>query len=290
MQTANDLTLPAPPLSKAEVDAGFVAAVVDVLRARTGCDFSAYRRGTVERRIANRMLAVGVRSRSEYLGLLEFSPLEPHRLLERITIKVSRFYRHRLTFDHLRAHVLPDLARLRGGAALNIWSVGCGGGEEPYTLAMLLEEAGIGGLIEASDVDAAVLDAASWATFSLQSTAELPSELAQHFLEPIVVTGQPRYRVSRELRARVRFSHFDVTRDAPPPAAGPFDLVSCRNVLIYLEREAQIAAIRRLIDATADDGVLCLGEAEWPPSEHMPELEPLPHRTRLFRVRPRVAP
>jgi chemotaxis methyl-accepting protein methylase len=152
---------------------------------------------------------------------------------------------------------------------------------------MLLEEAAIGGIIEASDVDPAVLDEASWATYAIHSTAELPPELCRRFLEPLAVNGHPRYRVSRELRARVRFSHFDVTAEAPPPPGGPFDLVSCRNVLIYLERPAQVAALRRLIDALADGGVLCLGEAEWPPAEVVHQLEPLPHRTRLFRLRPR---
>lgn len=290
MPTANHLALPATPIPNVESDAGFVEAVLAVLRARTGCDFSGYRRGTVERRIANRMLSVGVRARGQYLALLEFSRQEPHRLLERITIKVSRFYRHRLTFDHLRACVLPDLARARDDAPLRIWSVGCGGGEEPYSLAMLLEEAGIGGLIEASDIDPAVLDAANWATYPISATVELPSQLCQRFLEPIVMNGQPRYRVSRELRARVRFSHFDVTCESRPPPERCFDLVCCRNLLIYLDRATQLAAIRRLISAMADDGVLCLGEAEWPPPEVMPLLEPLPpHRTRLFRLRQRAA-
>ena len=131
----------APP---AECD--FLETVVDILRSRTGVDFAPYRAAMLERRISNHLASSGVSSLDEYLSLLRTSAAEPFRLLERITIKVSRFYRHAPAFDHLRQVVLPELARARGGEPLLIWCAGCGAGEEAYTLAMLLENARIDGI------------------------------------------------------------------------------------------------------------------------------------------------
>jgi chemotaxis methyl-accepting protein methylase len=87
------------------------------------------------------------------------------------------------------------------------------------------------------------------------------------------------------LRSRIHFSRHDVTSTAPPPGGERFDIVSCRNVLIYLQPAAQREATQRLLDATAADGVVCLGEAEWPQPSFAAKLQPLPHKTHLFRVR-----
>ncbi len=120
--------------------------------------------------------------------------------------------------------------------------------------------------------------------YSLTAAAELPASFRETWLEPVVIQGQPRYRVQDNLRARVNFSRRDVMTN-PPANLERFDLVSCRNVLIYLQRSAQASATRQLLDMIRDDGVLCFGEAEWPLPEFAERLAPLPHRTRLFRVR-----
>lgn len=260
----------------------FVATVVDIVRERTGVDFSHYRPAMLGRRIANQLSASGATGESEYLQRLLDSADEPFRLVERITIKVSRFYRHAHTFDYLRDTVLPEMARARMGEPLRIACVGCGAGEEPYTFAMLLEQAGLDGFIHASDLDTAALEAAKGAHYPLSAAAELPASFRDAWMEPVVVRGQPRYRVPEDLRARVTFSRADITASAPGRG---FDLVSCRNVLIYLQRSAQVRATGHLLEMIRDDGVLCLGEAEWPLPEFADRLQPLPHKTRLFRVK-----
>jgi chemotaxis methyl-accepting protein methylase len=267
------------------VDQALVDAVVGILRSCTGVDFSAYRVAMLERRIANHVASTGVGGVGEYLSLLRNSAAEPFRLLERITIKVSRFYRYAPAFDHLREVVLPALAQARGGEPLRIWCAGCGAGEEPYTFAMLLESAGIDGSIEATDIDSSALNEGRAGLYSLRSAAELPTTLSAEYLEPVMAAGQPLYRIQDNVQARVRFTHHDVTSSSPAPGDRPFDLVSCRNVLIYLQRSAQMHATQRLVNSIREGGVLCLGEAEWPPPELMQHLEPLPHKTRLFRLR-----
>ena len=257
-----------------------VGAILAVLRSRTGVDFSRYRAATIERRIANRMLSVGARSFDTYLALLEASHDEAGQLLNRISIKVSRFYRHRAAFDALRAQAIPRLAA--GRAPLAIWSAGCGCGEEPYTLAMLLEEAGVEGTVLATDIDPAALEAAERGLYAPESIHELPQDLAGRYLVPIDDGRRRFFGVREALRARVRFMRHDLLF-ASAPAGAPFDLVSCRNVLIYLQRDVRDEAFRTLRRAVRPGGYLCLGEAEWPPEPLDGSLDPLARPARVFR-------
>jgi chemotaxis methyl-accepting protein methylase len=261
-----------------------LASVLEILHARTGVNFAAYRPAMLERRIANHFATSGTASSEDYLRHLQGSPAAAFRLLENITIKVSRFYRHAPAFDHLSAGLLEQLARERAGRPLRIWCVGCGAGEEAYTLAMLLEHARIEGSIDATDVDATALNKARIGIYPIPATVELPTTLVTRYLEPVVARAQPAYRVHDSLRARIRFSLHDVSSTAPPPGEARYDLVSCRNVLIYFQAAAQADATHRLLDATEEGGLLCLGEAEWPPPQFAAHLQPLPHKTRMFRV------
>jgi chemotaxis methyl-accepting protein methylase len=244
-------------------------------------DFSAYRAATVERRIRSRMMSLRLSSFPRYLELLRTCDSEPQRLIERVAIKVSRFYRHAPTFDCLRHEVLPELATRRGGAPLGIWSVGTGAGEEAYTLAMLLDEAGMHGHIEASDIDPSAGEAARTGIYPAAALAELPRELTGRYLEPVACAHQIRYRVSDALRRRITFSHHDLTR---PGDARSYDLVVCRNVLIYLQPAMQARALGHLRAAMKADALLCLGEAECPTPEHTASLTPVSRRTRIYRA------
>ncbi len=261
-----------------------IADVLEILERRTGVNFASYRPAMLERRIASHFATSGAASSEDYLRQLQGSPAAAFRLLENITIKVSRFYRHAPTFDHLSAGLLEQLSLARAGKPLRIWCAGCGAGEEAYTLAMLLESAGVEGFIEATDVDHTALSKARIGVYPINATVELPPALLNRYLDPVVARGQPAYRVQDSLRARIHFSRHDITSTAPPPAEQRFDFVSCRNVLIYLQPTAQADATLRLLEATEDGGVLCLGEAEWPPQQFTAKLQPLPHKTRMFRV------
>lgn len=261
-----------------------VANILATLALRSGVDFSTYRRATVERRIRSRMLSLGIASPADYLTLLLTCDHEPLRLIERVTIKVSRFYRHAPTFDCLRKSLLPQLERQRRGAAVRIWSVGTGSGEEAYTLAMLLEEACIPGMIEACDLDASACEAGRAGIYPASALAELPAELASCYLERVTSGRHERFRVRDELKSRVRFSLYDATRPGLPPGEGCFDLIVCRNLLIYLEAATQERVLRHLRCSLSEEGFLCLGEAEWPPPQMLAALEPLAQRTRIFRA------
>lgn len=253
--------------------------ILALLRERTGTDFGCYRPSTVTRRVLNRMISVGASSFSEYLALLRDNEAETAHLLQRVTIKVSRFYRNREVFDVLRERVIPALARDRAGEPLRIWSAGCGYGEEPYTLAMLLEESGVPGRISATDIDRTALNAALAARYADAALGELPHDLRERYLSSIHGT----HVVCDAVRDRVQFSHGDLTA-LSAGAVRTFDLICCRNVLIYLAHDVQRRILSALIGNIRRGGYLCLGEAEWPASSLAARLEPLGHKTRIFRV------
>jgi chemotaxis methyl-accepting protein methylase len=229
--------------------------VVARVRQAHGLDFAGYRRGTLLRRLAFRMVQVGARTGEAYLRTLRERPDEAARLAEQLTVKVSRFYRNAPMFDAVR-RLLPGVAD-PAGAPLRLWSAGCGHGEEAYTLAMLLGDRP--GEVCGSDVDGTALALARQGTYPTSMVAELPDELAHRWLEP---TAGTTVRVREELRARVRFVRHDLTAEPEGPAP-PYHLVCCRNVLIYLAPAVQQRVLGVLVRGLVPGGLLCLGEAEW---------------------------
>ncbi len=268
-------------LNSHEVSPDIVREALDLIVARTGVDFRSYSPAMVPRRLRNHMLALGVTDAGEYLSRLHDSPHLVRDALGKLTIKVSRFYRNPAVFDRLRDDILPHLSRVSPQRPLRIWCAGGGGGEEPYTIAMLLRELAIDGEILVTDIDVDALETASRACYANARRDELPASL-QRFCEP---TSTPnRWRVADEVRALVRFARHDLTGSATLDADA-FDLVSCRNVLIYFQREAQHRALRHLAGALRHDGVLLLGEAEWPPADLQHRLPAIAPSLRLFQHR-----
>jgi two-component system CheB/CheR fusion protein len=148
---------------------------------------------------------------------------------------------------------------------------------------MLLEANGLCGSVLASDVDRAALALAKCGRYAASSTVDLPA----HHQDRVLRTNVETVEVTAAVRDRVCFVHDDLLA---PATRDRFHLVSCRNVLIYLERAAQLAVLRRLIQALEPDGILLLGEAEWPPSELLPSLRVVHAGRRLFQRQTDAAP
>lgn len=256
-------------------------AILDLVRAVTGFDFAHYRRATMSRRVRNRMARIGVKTLPGYLEILRGSRAEAMQLLACLTIKVSRFYRNAAAFDLVRDTVLPTLASAAGRRPLRLWSAGCGRGEEAYTLAMLLESLQIPGEVQASDIDQGALDQAFEAIYGDEALHELPQALRDRFLE--AGPGPRTWKVRDDVRRRVTFRHQNLAAPAGRHTMR-FDLICCRNLLIYLDRPAQEAMLARLAAALAPEGFLLLGEAEWPSNDAMRALQVVANRSRLFRA------
>ncbi len=240
--------------------------IIELIRTRTSHDFGPYKRGTLQRRIERRMALATIRDggMGQYLDLLRDDQSEVEQLANDLLINVTGFFRDQKVFDLLESAIIPELIRGRTpDRPLRIWCAGCSTGEETYSLAMLLrerivEEHGQVRLqVFASDVDPDAVASAREGLYPEAIEADVSEErLARFFLK-----DDHGYRVKPELRAAVVCTVQDVLADPP---FSRLDLVSCRNLLIYLGPEAQAKVISRFHFALREDGVLLLGSAETP--------------------------
>jgi two-component system CheB/CheR fusion protein len=239
-------------------------AVIALLRTQTSHDFTYYKRGTLLRRTQRRMAIAAIEpdAASRYLELLRNDADELDRLANDLLINVTRFFRDETTFDHLSRVVIPDLLRDRASDdPIRIWIAGCSTGEETYSLAMLFSEqiAAMRRHVKvqmfASDVDEAAIAFAREGLYPEAISADVsPQRLGCFFTRE--AQG---YRIASDLRQTVIFAVQDLLAD--PPFVR-LDMLSCRNLLIYLLPEAQARVIALFHFALRENGVLVLGRAE----------------------------
>ncbi|MBU6371090.1 MAG: PAS domain-containing protein [Alphaproteobacteria bacterium] len=237
--------------------------VFALVRDATGHDFSHYKRAKILRRIARRMQITHTTALEGYANLLKKEPAEGPLLVRDLLVSVTRFFRDAAAFETLRRDAIaPLLARDRGQSGLRVWVPACATGEEAYSIAMLLvEEADRAAAprppiqIFATDIDEQALAVARIGRYASSIDADVSqARLARFFTR--VDNG---YQVNQELRDLVIFSTHDVLSD---PAFAQLDLISCRNLLLYLERALQAQALSTFSYALRADGFLFLGASE----------------------------
>ncbi len=239
-----------------------VPEIIELLRKSTSHDFTLYKMGTLQRRIERRMALAGLDAMPAYLEKLRDDRAELDLLAKDLLINVTSFFRDAPVFDLLAATIIPEMVRNQPPERpLRIWIAGCSTGEEAYSLAMLFREAIIAAKrdiklqVFASDVDADAIAAARDGVYPESIAPQLsPERLARFF-----VKEDHGYRVSPELRAAVVFTVQDVLADPP---FSKLDMISCRNMLIYLGQEAQAKVIALFHFALREGGTLLLGNAE----------------------------
>jgi chemotaxis methyl-accepting protein methylase len=222
-----------------------------------------YRRSDARHRVETRMAELGLADYAAYLKRLQHDPIEAAGLAERMRITVSRFFREAERWEILRQTVLPELLRIkRPDAPLRIWSAGCCGGEEPYTLALLWLESfqehypDTRLVIIASDIDAASLERAQRGVYAHGSVREIPKPTLKTYFERDHQNWQLQERVKR----LVRFNQIDLMHDPLPTA---LDLVFCRYlVFTYYRGRRRLAAARRLWQALRPGGALMIARKE----------------------------
>jgi len=232
------------------------------VRARTGQDFSRYKQSTVLRRIRRRMQLHEKEQLDEYLELLRADPGEVHLLANELLITVTQFFRDPDTFAHLEQEVIPGLFRSKtAGDRIRVWSVGCATGEEAYSIAMLLlEEASRHDEapdieIFASDLHEGSLNRAREGLYPDTIEAYIsPARLRRFFKKEDAI-----YRVRKEVREVIVFAAHNLLKDPP---FSHIDLIICRNLLIYLQRDTQDKVIDLFHYALKPGGLLWLGPAE----------------------------
>lgn len=230
----------------------------------TGLSLDAYKDKCLRRRIAVRMRACGVHTYDDYCELLERTPPEYERLKDALTINVTRFYRNPETWDSLRSRFLPALWDDRAGR-VDVWSAGCASGEEAYTIAMVVAElAAERGRtdwldrlrIDATDIDRSSLDRAARACYQPAAFQETPPALVQRYTRET----PDGVEVVADIRQRVTIRRLDL-HGVQPPRQG-YDLIFCRNVVIYFDRPMQEQLFLGFYEALRPGGLLVLGKVE----------------------------
>ncbi len=242
---------------------------------RRGLRVTSYKEPCLRRRLAVRMRARGVHTYDAYAAVLDADPGELDRLLDALTINVTRFFRNSETYAVLQRVVLPDLAAKNRPVA--VWSAGCATGEEPLSLAILCRERGLARVrIDATDLDPGALAVLSKAEYGAPAVEEVPADLLGRYFTP----GPP-FTVAPAARRLVRPIRHDLTRDpAPEP---PYDLITCRNVVIYFDRPTQERLFQRFHEALVPGGWLLLGKVETLFGPARQAFQVVDARERLFR-------
>ncbi len=252
------------PEAAAPQRANTLKKIFVLLRAQTGHDFSHYKPSTIQRRIERRMAVHQIANIDGYLKFIQTAPEEVDALFRDMLIGVTSFFRDPEAFNALEEQVIPRLFSARRAAAeIRIWVPGCSTGDEAYSLAILLaerQEALKGNFqvqIFATDIDSQAIAAARAGVYPASIAADLTPERLARFFSP--EPGDSAFRVSKNIRDILVFSEQNVIKDPP---FSKLDLISCRNLLIYMDKDLQKKLIPLFHYALNPGGFLFLGTSE----------------------------
>jgi two-component system, chemotaxis family, CheB/CheR fusion protein len=277
-----------PPPSAPKGKDGF-RTILTLLRKTTGADFSAYKPPTIKRRIARRMVLTQVETLEEYARYLEGHAAEVHALYEDCLITVTSFFRDPGTYEALCQEVLPRLVKDRPPSApVRVWVPGCATGEEVYSIIICLLE-GAGELkttpvfqVFGTDLSESALVKARAGRYLPNIAQDISPERLQRFFTEV----DGGYQVIKTIRDICVFARHDVTKDPP---FGRMDLISCRNMLIYLEPRVQQRVLALFHYALLASGFLLLGASEAASASH-DLFAPVDKKHRIYFKRPSAAP
>ena len=239
--------------------------VGDLLYRLTGMIFGDNKRYYIERRIGERMVRRDISDVAQYLSIAAGQPAEREALINAFTVNETYFYREDNQLAALSREILPEIVKSkRPGDLLRIWSMPCSTGEEPYSIAIWLLENWP--LVDAyhveivgSDIDTAALDLAREGRFSARSLARLPAGVIKSYFE---TERGNRRRIIDDLRESVRFVPANLVDKGSLAGLGLFDVILCRNLLIYFDDASRLIAVNNLFDASNPGAFICLGHSE----------------------------
>ncbi len=256
------VSIPVEPESREEEQQSALREIFTLLKVRTGHDFANYKRPTVLRRIERRINVRGLASLPEYAAYLKENLDETNALLKDLLISVTNFFRDKEAFLNLERDVLPRILTDKTSKdQIRLWVAGCATGEEAYSIAMLLAEKSEHLTdapkvqIFATDIDEDAIQTARHGFYTLNDAADVSPDRLRRFF----TVEKSGYRIRRELREMVLFANHNLLKD---PAFSQLDLVTCRNLLIYLNGEAQEKVLETFHFALKPNGYLFLGSSE----------------------------
>ncbi len=283
---------PAPGASRDLSQADF-QRIAAVLQREAGIELTDGKLPLVHSRLSARLRSLGLKSYRDYCAFVESAEGTAERLemLSVLTTNVTRFFREPHHFDYLREDLIPQLAaRLRKGDGSRVWSAGCASGEEPYSLALTFlnafpDIARHDFRILASDIDPAILRIAAAGVYPARSLAQVPDAQKKKYLLPSSEVSDA-WQVGPEIRALVTFRRLNLIADWP--FQRKFDLIMCRNVVIYFGTDAKAMIWPRFVHQLQPGGWLITGHSERLSREAADLTEPL--YTTTYRRREADAP
>lgn len=239
-----------------------------LIKQQTGIVLGDNKREMLQARLAKRVRQLKLGSFQEYCKLLTGpnGEAELGRTLNAVTTNLTRFFREPHHFEHLAQEALPKLIKRRAaeGQRLRLWSAGCASGEEPYTLGMVLHSVlpdveRWDARILATDIDTDMIARGKIGRYEDSQAELVPADIRARYLRH--VADKPRQiEVSDAIKRLIAFKPLNLL--GPWPMKGPFDIIFCRNVVIYFDRETQLRLFARFADMLADDGYLYIGHSE----------------------------
>ena len=239
----------------------FLQKIFLLLRAQTTHDFSLYKRNTVQRRVERRMAVAQIERLEDYVRYLRDTPLEVDTLFRELLIGVTSFFRDPQAFESLREHVIAPHLSDASRESMRIWVPGCSTGEEAYSIAILIREhpdqqkRSMPVHIFATDIDIVSIEKARAGVYPESIAADISTERLERFFKK----DESSYRIHKDIRDMVVFAKQDVLKDPP---FSKLDLITCRNLLIYLDAEAQKMILPMFHYALNRNGHLFLGNSE----------------------------
>lgn len=257
--------------------------LASLIFSKTGINLPITKKVMLESRLNKRLRALKMESFKNYIQLLDGGTDvtgEMIHMIDVVTTNKTDFFREPHHFSYLEETILPELAQTK--ANVKIWSAACSSGEEPYTLTMIMEnftsrQHGFRYDIFASDISTTMLEKAALAIYPADKAECIPHETKKRYLLKSRDLEKPTVRVVPLLRSKVRFERINLM-DTILPVNETFDIIFCRNVLIYFDRKTQLEVVSKLISHLAVGGYLFIGHSE---SLHQADLP-------LFQEKPTV--
>lgn len=248
------------PLSQADLE-----EICAIIYERSGMVFGETKRYYIERRVTDLINQRRAQSVRNYISMLRGDQRETELLINSFTVNETYFYREQHQLACLSGSILPDIIRSKGpGDRIRIWSMPCSSGEEPYSIAIWLLENWP--LVDAyniditgSDIDTDILKQAVEGLFGQRSLSKLPEDVLERYFEP---EKDQQRRLISDLRESVTFANGNIVERESLTALGRFDVIFCRNLLIYFDQAAREAAARHIHDLLNPGGYICLGHTE----------------------------
>jgi chemotaxis protein methyltransferase CheR len=240
--------------------------ITKMVHDKTGISIQPHKKTMVYSRIAKRIRLLGLKSFKEYTNFLS-SPDVGNELVDfvnALTTNLTKFFREMHHFEHLKKVSIPDrCAQSSSDKRLRIWSAGCSAGMEPYSIAMTLRDAmpnvdSWNAKILATDIDTNVLNTGINGEYKIEELENIPKKYQDEYLKTNTTSGK--IMMSQKIKGLISFKQLNLME--PLPMKGPFDIIFCRNVVIYFNKDTQKVLFNKYADILADGGYLYIGHSE----------------------------